>query len=233
MDTSPRYILSRAIFLIAVLVAALYGMRYFKKWQRQNEVTAALTSIASDSSYFHQFYAADAQKSLVRAVGLIAEANSLGIPPETIIARATGTEKKTFVSDDDPDEVPIKTQIVINSLRLNYENFIKLGYKVDYKLLGKISSGELPPIPSGPGVGSQPIVATFIDAAASPGIEKVLANLEIRPPHSGDHVPTDIEIAAAKRLASQLSEAGIIEESVRNKIDKNVSEKAVKQDSAD
>lgn len=230
MDTSPRYILSRTIFLIVTLVALLYGMRYFKKWQRQNQVIASLKSLSSDSSYYHQFYAADAQKSLVRAVGLIAEANSLGIPPEIAIARATGTEKKTFVSDEDLIEIPLKTEIVINSLRLNYENFVKLGYKPDFKVLGQLESGELPAIPSGPGAGKQPVIATFIDAAASPGIEKVIANLEIRPARAEGQAPTDIEVATAKRLAGQLADAGIIESSVRNRIDDIVSGKALKED---
>lgn len=230
MDTSPRYILSRTIFLIVALVVVLYGMRYFKKWQRQNEIIAALKSISSDSSYYHQFYAADAQKSLVRAVGLIAEANSLGIPPEKTIARATGTAKEAFVSTADPEEIPLRTQIVINNLRLNYENFIKLGYKADYKLLGQLESGVLPAIPSGPGAGKQPVIATVIDAAASPGIEKILANLEIRPPRSEGQLPTDIEVATAKRLVGQLADAGIIEESVRNKIDDIVSGKAMKEE---
>jgi hypothetical protein len=233
MDTSPRYILSRTIFLIVALVVALYGMRYFKKWQRQNEIIAELKSIASDSSYYHQFYAADAHKSLVRAVGLIAEANSLGIRPDTAIARATGTEKKTFVSDTDPTEIPLKTEIVINSLRLNYENFVKLGYKADYKLLGQLASGELPAIPSGPGAGKQPVIATFIDAEASPGIEKILANLEIRPPRPEGKPPTDIEIATAKRLAGQLADSGVIEDSVRTRIDDIVSGKPAKEESGE
>ncbi len=227
MDSNPRYILSRTIFLIIALVAVLYGMRYFKKWQRQNEIIAALKSLSSDSSYYHQFYAEDARKALVRAVGLIAEANSLGIPPETAIARATSTEKKTFVTDADVEEAPLKTQIVINSLRLNYENFVKLGYQADYKLLGQLESGELPAIPSGPGAGQQPVIATFIDATASPGIEKVMANLEIRPPRPEGQAPTDIEIATAKRLAGQLADADIIEKAVRDKIVRSISPPAV------
>ncbi len=230
MDSSPRYILSRTIFLIVALVAVLYGFRFYKKWQRQNEVITALKSLASDSSYYHQFYVVDAQKALVRAVGLIAEANSLGIPPETAIARATGTEQKTFVTDADLEEAPIKTQIIIDNLRLNYENLVKLGYQANYKLLGKLESGELPAIPSGPAAGQQPIIATFIDAAASPGLEKILANLEIRPPPSDGQVATDIEVATAKRLAGQLADAGVIEEAVRDKIIRSVSPPAVQNE---
>ncbi|MES2660655.1 MAG: hypothetical protein V4689_18665 [Verrucomicrobiota bacterium] len=223
MDTpSPRYILTRAAFFILALVAALYGMRYVKKLQRQSAIVAELRSIASDSSFFQQFYAEDARKSLIRAVGLIAEANTLGTPPEIVIKKCQGVDTKLFASDEERDEPPLKVQIVTHSLRSNYENFLKLGYKPDVQTLAEMKTGTLPPIPSGPQSGKRPVVATLINASASPGIEKVLANLEIRPPQEENHVPTDIEIAAAKRLASDLAEAKIIEEPVRDKILKSL-----------
>lgn len=225
MDTSPRYILSRAVFLILALIAVLYGMRYYQNWSRQNAIIAELKSISSDSSYYHQFYAADASKALIRAVGLIAEASKMGIPAETTIARANGTEKKTFVSDADLEDTPLKTQIVINNLRLNYENFVKLGYKPDFKTLADLKTGELPSIPDGPAAGQKPEVGTIIDPAESPGIDKVLANLEIRPPRTEPHVPTDLEMSAAKRLAGDLADAGIIEEKVRDRIIQGLSKK--------
>ena len=215
---SPSYIITRAAFLIIVLVAILYGMRFVKKWQRQSAIVAELKSITSDSSFYQQFYAEDARKSLVRAIGLIAEANALGLLPETTIARSQGIEKKYFNSDSDSDQPVAKVRIVTTSLRTNYENFLRLGYAVNVPTLNEMKSGKLPPIPSGPGSGKKPIIATLIDASISPGLEKVIANLEIRPPQSEGLPPTDIEIAAAKRLASELAEAGIIEDTVRKKI---------------
>jgi len=219
METpSPRYIITRAAFLIIVLVAILYGMRFVKKLQRQSAIVAELKSITSDSSFFQQFYAEDARKSLVRAIGLIAEAKGLGLLPEATIARSQGIEKKYFNTDSDSDQPVAKVRIITNSLRTNYENFLRLGYKADSLTLREMKSGKLPPIPSGPGSGKSPVIATLIDASISPGIEKVIANLEIRPPQSEGLPPTDIEIAAAKRLASELAEAGIIEDAVRKKI---------------
>lgn len=215
---SPRYILTRAAFLIAAIIVVLYGMRFIKKWQRQAAIISELRSLSSDSSFFHQFYAEDAQKSLIRAIGLIAEANELGTPPEIAIKKSQGIDSKLFASDDDRDEPPLKVQIVTASLRANYENFLKLGYKADVITLEEMKTGKLPPIPSGPENGKRAIVATLIDSSISPGIEKVIANLEIRPPQADKHVPTDIEIAAAKRLANDLTDAKIIEEPVRDKI---------------
>ncbi|HEX7262374.1 MAG TPA: hypothetical protein VF258_11215, partial [Luteolibacter sp.] len=79
---SSRYIITRAIFLLAALFVILQGLNFVKKKQRQSAIIAELKSVASDSSYFQQFYAADAQKALVRGIALIVEANKLGIPPE-------------------------------------------------------------------------------------------------------------------------------------------------------
>ncbi len=214
---SPRYILTRAVFLILAVIVALYGVRFVKKMQRRAAIVAELRSLSSDSSYFQQFYADAAQKSLVRAIGLIAEANTLGIPPEIAIKKSQGIETKLFAEDSDDEEPPLKQKIITTSLRANYENFLKLGYQADFHTLQEMKDGKLPPIPNGPASGKTPVVATLIDAAVSPGIEKVIANLEIRPP-SDARAPTDIEVAAAKQLAKDLSDAKIIEEPVRDKI---------------
>ncbi len=96
---SPRYILTRAAFLIALLVAVLYGYSFVKKKQRQSAIIAELQSITSDSSFFQQFYAEDARKSLVRAIGLIAEANTLGIRRTTAINRGMGIKPQLFEND--------------------------------------------------------------------------------------------------------------------------------------
>ncbi len=224
MDTpSPRYILTRAVFLILAVIVVLYGIRFVKKMQRRAAIVAELRSLSSDSSFFQQFYADAAQKSLIRAIGLIAEANELGIPPETAIKKSQGIETKLFAEDSDNEEPPLKTKIITTSLRANYENFLKLGYQADFHTLQEMKSGKLPPIPSGPESGKNAVVATLIDAAASPGIEKVIANLEIRPPTEG-RTQTDIEVATAKQLASDLADAKIIEEPVRDKIIKALSQ---------
>lgn len=215
---SPRYILTRAAFFITALVVVLYCFSYYKKWQRRAAIVSELRSLASDSSYFHQFYAEEAKKSIIRAIGLIAEADQLGVPPEIAIKRSQGIETKLFAEDTDGEALPLKEQIIMANLRANYENFRKLGYKPDFKTISEMRSGNLPPIPSGPQTGKKAIVATLIDSSISAGMEKVLANLEIRPPQDDNHVMTDIEIAAAKRLASDLSDAKIIEEPVRDKI---------------
>ncbi len=215
---SPRYILTRAAFLIALLVAVLFGYSFFKKFQRRSAITDELQSITSDSSFFQQFYAADARKSLIRAIGLIAEANGLGVPPEKAIDRGMGLKDKWFENELEKRDPPTREKIIRTCLRSNYENFLKMGYIGDFHTLDAMKSGELPPIPSGPNVGRLPEIANLISSEISPGMEKVIANLEIRPPQSEPTKPTDIQIAAAKQLARDLSDARIIEEPVRDRI---------------
>ena len=215
---SPRYILTRAIFLIALLIAVLSGVSFFKKKQRQSAIVAELKSICSDSSFFQQFYPADAQKSLVRAIGLMAEANELGLTPDRAIDGGLGIERKYFTTDEDRNEPPTRDKIIRASLRTNYENFRKLGYTPDFHTLQGMKTGELPPIPSGPQAGHRPEIGTIIDPALSPGMERVIANLEVRPARPENTRPSDVEIAAAKQLARDLSDAKIIEESARDRI---------------
>jgi hypothetical protein len=165
---------------------------------------------------------------LVRAVALIAEANQLGIPPEKAIDRGLGIEEVFFSTDTNPYEPTAREKIIRNSLGSNYENFLKLGYKADFHTLEAMREGKLPILTDGPLAGKKPTIATLIDPVVSPGIDKVIANLEIRPPQTESHVPTDIEIAAAKQLARDLADAKIIEEPVRDRIIAKLSEPAGK-----
>ena len=195
-----RYILTRTIFLIVVLFAILSGIKYIKKKQRQSAIIAELKSISSDSSFFKQFYQEDAQKTLIRAIALIAEANQLGIPPETAIDRGLGIEEVFFNSNTNPYEPTPREKIIRSSLGSNYENFLKLGYKADFHTLESMRDGSLQTLAGGPTAGKKPVIANLIDPSISPGIDKVIANLEIRPPQIENRAPTDIEIAAAKQL---------------------------------
>lgn len=96
---------------------------------------------------------------------------------------------------------------------------MKLGYTSEYRTLASMKNGELPSIPTGPHRGATAEISPVVDPALSPGLEKVVANLAIRPPGYSQQTRTDIDIAAAKRLVHQLAEAGIIESTVRTRIE--------------
>ncbi|MGJ8643764.1 MAG: hypothetical protein ACSHX9_10180 [Luteolibacter sp.] len=215
---SPRYIITRSLTVIFLIVVALYAVSFVKKTQRKNAIVSELKSVASESSFFRQFSAADAKKSLVRGVGLIAEAKKLGMEPETVIERGLGIEKKYFASDDDRDGLTPKQVLIRSTLRSNYENFLKIGYETDFYTLQSLREGELPPVGNGSREGSRAEVVPIIDPTLSPGLDTVIANLEIRPKRSGDTKKTDVEIAIAKRLAKDLEKAGVIDKEVSVRI---------------
>jgi len=214
---APAIIIKRALLVIALLVALLYGFGFIKKKQRVSELVNESQTLATDSSFFHQFYPEDARKTLIRAIGLIAAANELGMTPGTFIDRTLGIEKEFLSSTLERDEDP--RQILIRkTLASNYDNFRKLGYTADFHTLAEMREGKLPAIPSGPMAGRMAEVGTIIDPALSPGLEKVVANLRIRPPGEEGTPPNDVEIAAAKQLAEELTYAGIIETTSRDRI---------------
>jgi hypothetical protein len=218
MDSSTRYILSRAVTIIALLVAVTYGYGFVKKHQRKSAVVAQLRQICGESSFFRQFSAEEAHKTLIRAIGLLAEADSLGMDIGEVIDGGLGIKSEWFENEFKEDDTPAAHKIIRESLRENYDNFIKLGYKPDYSSIQPMKEGQLAAIPSGPFAGRKPVIKTLIPAAASPGIEKVLANLELSPPDSEDKPITDLQTAAAKQLAKDLTAAGLIEETVRDRI---------------
>jgi len=209
---SPQYILTRAAYLLVALVVVLIGYKFVRQHQREAAIIAELESLTSDSAFFQQFYAEDARKSLVRAVGLIAEASSLGVAPDAAISRGLGIKPQFFASESRHEEPPVRERIIRTCLRDNYVNFTKLGFKPDFYTLDAMRKGELPPIPAGPQSGRTPVICYLISPAISPGMDKVIANLEIRPPAADEAPPSDIQIAEAKQLARDLTDAKVIEE---------------------
>jgi hypothetical protein len=215
---SLRYILSRTATAIFLIIAVLYGLSFLKKKQRKDSIVADLKSLSSDSSFFRQFSAKDAEKALIKAVGLIAEANQMGMDPSLVIDRGLGIEEKYFLMDEDRKGIPIREQIIRTCLRANYENFRKFGYTPDFHTLQSMKEGKLPPVRTGPLTGSRPEVGTIIAPSLSPGLDRVLANLEIRPVKPPGTPMSDVEIATAKRLAFDLRTAGVIEKSAEQRI---------------
>jgi hypothetical protein len=220
---SPRYILTRATFLIVAIIVALFCLSFYKKKQRQAAILTQLKSLCSESSYFQQFYAEDAQKTLIKAIGLLAEIKQIGIPSQTAVDRGLGIEGNLFATDTRaPDPTP-RQMLIRNNLNTNYDNFLKLGYTEDFITLQSLKEGNLPSIPTGPQAGRKPVIATLIDPSLSPGLEKVIANLVIRPADSEGPVSSDIQTAAAKQLARGLYDARLIEEPVKDRILKALS----------
>lgn len=225
MPAQIQYILTRAIVVLLVAVGCVYGNNLYRKNERKKAIDAELKSICSESSYFRQFYEDAAKKSLVKALALLAEAENIGQPVDDTINRALGIQKKLLTTDADREPPPPSKEITHRTLLANYQNFLKLGYQPDYQTLSQMKNGELPRIPTGPEEGKTAEIVPLIPAKLSPGIEKVIANLELRPPGKLERPMTDLEIAAAKQMASDLAGAGFIEATVRDRITAEIATK--------
>ncbi len=221
-----RLIITRTIFVIVLIVAGLYALSYFKKKGRQDDIVEELKSLSSESSFFGQFTGVEARRTMVRAVGLIAEANNLGLAPEETIERGLGLEKATFEMDSKDDKATERQKLIRKTLRLNYENFRKLGYKADFQTLESMRMGELPTIQDGARAGKKAVVGVVIDERLSPGMDCVLANLEIRPAEEVRGVTTDVEIAAARALVVDLATANVIDRVAEQRILKDLEARA-------
>jgi hypothetical protein len=215
---NPITLLIRAGWVILLLIALLFASRLWKTHQRKSAIVAEMKAISSDSAYFQQFNAADARKTLLRAISLMHEAERLDLPHEDLIKRAFGIETGVFASDTTSEDLTSRQILIRDNLLLNFINFTKLGYPPDPRLLIDFGKGEIPPIPSGTFQGKRAVIRPIIDPALSPGLEKILPNLQLAPPDSTDAPPTDLEVARAKRLARDLGNAGVIEEPVMERI---------------
>lgn len=225
---SPATLVTRFALILGLIIALLYGYGYLKKKQRISALVTEAQTLATDSSFFHQFYPEDSRKTLVRSIGLIAAANELGMPPSSFIDRILGLEKSVFDSDEET-EIDPRQKLIRRTLASNYDNFRKLGYVANPQTLADLREGRLPAIPSGPMARSKAEVGTIIDPALSPGLEKIVANLQIRPPREENAPPSDVEIAAAKRLANDLAGAGVIESAVRDRLIRDLTPPAKEQ----
>jgi hypothetical protein len=224
---SPATIAVRAVVIIGVIIALLFGFGFIKKKQRLGDLVRESRTLASDSSFFQQFYQDDARKTLVRAIGLIAAANELGMPPDIFIDRTLGFEAEFFDSGREREESP-RQLLVRRTLAANYDHFLKLGYQADFRTLADMREGVLPPIMAGPSAGKTPVITTIIDPALAPGLEKVVANYQIRPPlaEGENSGPDEVETAVAKQLANDLAHAGVIEPAARDRIQQELSKPA-------
>jgi hypothetical protein len=221
---NPVTLLIRAAWVIVLIVALLFGSRIWKNHQRRDAIVAEMKSIATESSYFHQFNAQDARKTLLRAIGLMHEAARLDLPHEELIDLAFGFKSELFEADDSGEEYSSTQTLIRQNLILNYVNFTKLGYTGDMRTINAFKNGEIPHITSGTFQGKRAEIRPIIDPALSPGMEKILPNLHLAPTQETNTPHTDLEVANAKRLARDLALAGVIEDPVRDRIIQALSE---------
>lgn len=212
----------QTIFIILIAAVALFGIKSCRKYQKKRDVVIELTSHASESSAYQQFYAADARSTLLKAMHQMYLAAELGITPTEILAEVM-EESGDLLDTQDKADLPIRQQLIRDSLLSNYDNCRKLDIFSHPNNITLLEKGELPIVRNGPATDREVFINTIIPTSAIEGIDKLIPNLLISPPPPEDEKPTKIkpnkfEVARAKQLAKSLATASLIEREAYQKI---------------
>lgn len=213
----------QGVFIIALLAICLFGVKTCRKYQKKKQVVIELTSNASESAAYEQFYQENAQQNLLKAMFQIRAGVELGMTPVELLDEVMQQEDTELFSTEEAAKLPIRKELIRDALLSNYDNCLKLGLFDNNLNLDAMSKGEIPVISKGPAEGEEIIIQQIIPAKVLPGADKLLPNLAISPPAATDNkkkpaLPTDFEIARAKRLAQQMANADLIEKSAYSKV---------------
>lgn len=207
MDPRVAEILRHAAVLALLGVLAIAGLKIHRHFRDRAQTAAELRALAAEGAFYRQFYPADADRALLRAMAILREGELDGLAPDELLDRSLGLKSG---NEDSENEPAADSRLVRATFLNNYENCRKLGLFRDRDAASRLRDGELPHISTGPAQGATPRIARIIDPALAPGLDKVVANLEIRPPDSAP-AQGDVERNAARRLARALGEANVID----------------------
>ena len=216
-------LLRYAFITLIFLVLLAFGLRWWGKHKTQKEIVRDLQSLTSTTASFEQVYEADAKKSLFLAINQLHLAEKkLGLTPREMLDKVFETRKEGGMFDpSDPSSsrrVDPGEALIREGLLRNYELSNRYGFFTDTLGMETLARGEAPQIQTGPASGKIADVGHVISPDISPGIEKIIPNLVIRPPGRSDAPPTEFEIAQAKLLANSLHDANILERKARDRI---------------
>lgn len=206
----------RNLFLATVLlVGSMFALKHYRIYQQKEEIVTELQGLTSDSSFYRQFEVKGAKEALLRSVALVHEADTLGLTQIELLDRMFQRNQSAFgESETKNGDYPLKEKLVRNTLTNAYDAAKRLEI-LDTISMQDLKEGRMPVTSMG-----APVILPLIDPRISPGLEKIIPNLEILPADRAGKQRrlTSIEIAAARNLARDLSYAGLIESNVADNI---------------
>ncbi len=214
--------IKQGIFLLIIISVALFGIKSCRKYQKKRSVIIELTSQISESSSYEQFYAKDAQATLLKTMYQMHLATELGMTPDETLKEVM-EESEDLLDTDHDNELTIRKALIRDSLLSNFDNCKKLGIFTDQSNLFTLEKGEIPIIKSGPSTDEDVVISTIIPASVLEGVDKLIPNLVISPPNADGSKPggkklNEFEIARAKQFVKSLKEADLIEKEAYQKI---------------
>lgn len=217
--------IKQGLFILCILGIALFGIKSCRKYQQKRAVIIELSSSASESAAYEQFYQENAHANLYKSMHQMHLGVQLGLTPPEILQDVMEEDEEMF-STETKSELPVRQALIRDALLSNYDNCVKLGIFEDSSNIDSLSRGEAPTIMTGPTEGETVSIQSIIPVSVLPGVDKLLPNLIISPPteatpNKDKKQPlsfNNFEIARAKNLAQSLATAGLIEKEAYKKI---------------
>ncbi|MFC7338828.1 hypothetical protein ACFQY0_16650 [Haloferula chungangensis] len=215
MDPRIIDILRYSALTVVLLVASLFVHKHYRRHVAKKEIVAELQSITTDSSFYRQFEAEAAHATLLQSVALIQQASDLGLTPTELFDRVFLHDQMDDFGESPSTDYPVKEELARNTLTSAYESAKRLEILNDKADISDLQDGRMPISLSG-----TPVILPLIDPKLSPGLEKIIPNLEILPADraNSERELTAIETAAARKLAKDLATAGLIENTIAERI---------------
>jgi hypothetical protein len=212
MDPRVASILKLAVFAVLALVVFSFGSKHYKKFNRKAALVDEMRTLVSEASFYRSLTEEDARAVLLRGIAKIDEAKSLDLEPTAYFDRVFKREKGKDAPSDEFDDFPAREKLARETLLRAHQHALQLKLLDEPDYRGELAEGRMPD------VSPKPVIACTIDPAISPGLEKVVPNLELRPASAKKEAPTDLEIAAARNLAMDLYSAQIIDREAEKRI---------------
>jgi hypothetical protein len=212
MDSRTATTLRMAFWGIALFVAFVYGSKHYKKFARKEALVLEMRTAISDASFYRSLTPKDAHATFLKAIAVIDEANSNGMVPAAFFAKVFEHDAEKAPLGQEYEDYPARERIARETLLRGYQHALQFSLLDKPEKRALLAKGELPEGTP------KPMIANIIDPAVSPGMERIVPNLELRAAKSAGAPPTDLEVAAAKELASELSSANVIEYEAQQRI---------------
>ena len=212
MDPRVATTLKLAIFAILALVALSFGSKHYKKFNRKAALVDEMRTLVSEASFYRSLTEADARAVLLKGVAKIEEAKLLGMEPTAYFDRVFKREASKDDASDEFEDYPAREKLARETLLRAHQHAVQLKLVETPEARKELEEGKLPDVTP------KPVLTFLIDPAISPGLEKVVPNLDLLPGDLKKDAPTDLDIAVARNLAMDLYSSQIIDREAEKRI---------------
>jgi hypothetical protein len=213
MDPRVANILKWAVYGLLAFVTFIYVSRYRQRETRKDQIVSDMRGLVSEASFFRAMTEKDARTTFLRGISLLYDAKQLGLESSDVFNRVFETKEKDKNSGGDEfNDYPSREKLARETFTRAYQHAGQLGLIASPQEVAELRQGELPNTPT------RSAIICVIDPAIAPGLEKVVANFELRPFDNKNAAPTETDIAAARNLANDLVSSQIIDRETETKI---------------